>query len=157
MIKYVLNAAVAVFVALGIGMAHAQDVSRDFDWSLLDARMAQAREAMDAEDWVDAARLLVAVVADAPDNADAYAYLGRSYRQLGEPEQALIYYVHALRLRPDHRGALVELGTFYLDMNKLPEAVELLARLARVCGKDCEAYRALETEMLQHRAAHPRG
>lgn len=157
MITSVSKAALAAVVALGIGTAYAQDVSRDFDWSLLDSRMAQVHEAMDAEDWVDAARLLVRIVADTPDDADAYTYLGRSYRRLGEPEQALIYYDHALRLGPDHRGALVELGTFYVDMNRLVEAEALLARLGRVCGADCDAYRTLEQVVLQHKAAHPRG
>jgi Flp pilus assembly protein TadD len=122
-----------------------------------DPRIADAESAIRARDWDRAIRILHRVTLDLPDSADAYNYLGYSYRRLGDPERALIYYRQALYLDPSHRGALEYLGELYLEMSDLPNAEELLARLARLCGGTCSEYRDLHEQVQRFKAGHPRG
>lgn len=132
--------------------------SRDFDWTVApDPRIASAKLAMDGEDWNGAVRILVRVLAESPDNAEAYSNLGQVYRKLGEPDQALIYYDHALYLDPDNRGALEYLGELYLDLNDLPKAEAQLDRLAQICGIECSEYRDLNEQVRRFKAGRPRG
>lgn len=132
--------------------------ARDFDWANpTDPRLARARQAIDVEDWTGAVQILVRVVAESPENADAYSYLGLARRKLGDPDQALIYYGQALYLDPNNRGAIKYLGELYLDLNELPKAEQQLERLARVCGADCDAYRDLNEQVRRFKAGLPRG
>ena len=121
-----------------------------------DNRMTDAEKAVKAKDWNKAIGLLNRVVADSPKNADAYNYLGYSYRKLGNRDQALTYYNQALSLDPNHRGALEYLGELYLDMSDLPKAEEQLAKLARVCGPRCNEYRELQEGVAKFKAGQPR-
>lgn len=153
--------------ALAGGISDKPAASRDFDWGgpardfdwpgTSDPRLARARLAMDAEDWTGAVRVLVRLVAESPDNADAYSYLGQSHRKLGDLDQALIYYRQALYLDPNHRGALEYLGELYLDINDLPGAEAQLNRLARVCGRDCSEYRDLDEQVRHFKTGRPHG
>jgi Flp pilus assembly protein TadD len=121
-----------------------------------DSRMVDAEKAVQAKDWNKAVGLLSRVVADSPKNADAYNYLGYSYRKLGHPNEALAYYNHALSLDPNHRGALEYLGELYLDMSDLPKAEEQLTKLARVCGPRCNEYQELQGEIAKFKSGQPR-
>ena len=121
-----------------------------------DSRMIDAEKAVQAKDYNKAIGLLVRVVADSPKNADAYNYLGYSYRKLGHRDQALAYYNHALSLDPNHRGALEYLGELYLDMSDLPKAEEQLAKLAQVCGPRCNEYQELQGEVAKFKSGQPR-
>jgi tetratricopeptide (TPR) repeat protein len=132
--------------------------ARDFDWSdATDPRLARARKSIDVEDWTGAARILVGVVAESPENADAYSYLGLVRRKLGDPDQALIYYRHALYLDPYNRSAIEYLGELYLDLNELPKAEQQLEALAQICGVACEEYRDLNEQVRRFKAGQPRG
>jgi tetratricopeptide (TPR) repeat protein len=134
------------------------ETSRDFDWAVApDPRIASAKLAMDGEDWSGAVRILVRVLAESPDNAEAYSYLGLVHRKLGEADQALIYYDHALFLDPDNLGALEYLGELYLDLNDLSKAEQQLERLANVCGVACSEYRDLNEQVRRFKAGLPRG
>lgn len=121
-----------------------------------DMRMADAEKAVQAMDYNKAIGLLNRVVADSPKNADAYNYLGYSYRKLGNRDQALTYYNQALYLDPNHRGALEYLGELYLDMSDLPKAEEQLMKLAKVCGPRCNEYRELQEQVAKFKAGQPR-
>ena len=134
------------------------DVARDFDaTSVPDPRISDAESAIRARDWDRAIRILHLVVVDVPDSADAYNYLGYSYRRRGDHQQALIYYRQALYLDPEHRGALEYLGELYLDMSDIEKAEEQLARLSRVCGGTCSEYRDLREQVQRVKSGQPRG
>ena len=152
-------AACAVFLAAGFGAMPGQVYamgSIDTPSASKDSRMADAEKAVQAKDWNKAIGLLNRVVADSPKNADAYNYLGYSNRKLGNRDQALAYYNHALYLDPNHRGALEYLGELYLDMSDLPKAEEQLAKLARVCGPRCNEYQELQGEVAKFKSGQPR-
>lgn len=153
------NAICAAVLASGMGIASAPTLamgSLDTTSPSKDSRMVDAEKAVKAKDWNKAIGLLNRVVADSPKNADAYNYLGYSYRKLGNRDQALTYYNHALYLDPNHRGALEYLGELYLDMSDLPKAEEQLARLSRICGPRCEEYRDLRDQLEKVRSGQPR-
>jgi Flp pilus assembly protein TadD len=149
----------AAVLAAGFGVApaavHAMG-SIDTPAASKDNRMADAEKAVQAKDWNKAVGLLNRVVADSPKNADAYNYLGYSYRKLGNRDQALTYYNQALYLDPNHRGALEYLGELYLDMSDLPKAEEQLTKLAKVCGPRCNEYRELQDQVAKFKAGQPR-
>lgn len=86
--------------------------------------------------------LLADVVRNDPRNADAFNNLGYSHRKLGQREQASTYYAEALRLAPDHLGALEYQGELFLEFGDLPRAESNLNRLGRLCGR-CEHYEDL--------------
>jgi Flp pilus assembly protein TadD len=152
-------AACAVFLAAGFSaMPDAVRAMGSIDTpaSAKDSRMTDAEKAVKAKDYNKAIGLLNRVVADSPKNADAYNYLGYSHRKLGNRDQALTYYNHALYLDPNHRGALEYLGELYLDMSDLPKAEEQLAKLARVCGPRCNEYQELQGEVAKFKSGQPR-
>jgi len=151
----------ACAVLLAAGFAAMPDAVRamgsiDTPSSAKDSRMTDAEKAVKAKDYNKAIGLLNRVVADSPKNADAYNYLGYSHRKLGNRDQALTYYNHALYLDPNHRGALEYSGELYLDMSDLPKAEEQLAKLARVCGPRCSEYQELQGEIAKFKAGQPR-
>jgi len=103
-----------------------------------------AVQAIKAERFHEAIRLLDQVVAREGRNADAYNWLGYATRRSGNPSAAIPLYEKALSLDPKHRGAHEYLGEAYLQLDNLPKAKELLARLDSLCFFSCEEYRDLK-------------
>ena len=64
------------------------------------------KKAIDAKNWELAVASFDKVVAQDPNNADAYNYLGFSNRWLGRYDAAFAAYGKALALDPNHKGAL---------------------------------------------------
>ena len=101
---------------------------------------SRAVKAVKAGDYRTAASLLEQVVARDSRNADAYNYLGFSYRKLGKLDAALEQYRKALGIDPKHKGAHEYIGETYLQMDQLAKAKEHLARLDDICWLSCEEY-----------------
>lgn len=100
-------------------------------------------EAIRASDWKRAiANLNVAAVA-LPTDADLQNWLGYALRQDGRYAEALDHYRAALDLDPAHRGAHEYIGETYLLLGNKAKAREHLARLEKICGKDCAEYKDL--------------
>jgi tetratricopeptide (TPR) repeat protein len=109
-----------------------------------DARLRQAVEAVEKQDYRKAISLLEQVLEDDSGHADALNYLGYSYRKLGNYERALTYYRRALQVNPDHEGANEYIGEAYLELKQPDNAKAHLDRLASICGTSCDAYRDLK-------------
>ena len=109
---------------------------------------------IDAGNYEGAVPMLMQIVVDDPNNADALNLLGYSSRQMGNYDQALGYYQQALSLEPEHLGANEYLGELYLEMNDLPKAEERLAVLATACDSGCEEYEDLAEEIAEYKAAN---
>ena len=110
-----------------------------------------ARKAIDKKDFVAAIPLLDKVVAAEPRNADAYNYLGYSYRQLGRNDEAFKYYGKALEIDPDHLGANEYLGELYLKLGQIDKAEERLEVLDDACFFGCDEYYALRDAIKEHK------
>ncbi len=95
------------------------------------------KAAVDAKNWQQAVDSFSKVVAKDPKNADAYNYLGFSYRWLDRYEQAFDAYGKALALDPNHKGALNYSGIAYLKSGQKDKAQAQLTRLQTVCAS-CE-------------------
>jgi len=72
------------------------------------------------------------------DHPDLYNLLGFAYRKTGDYGRAETNYARALRMDPNHLGALEYQGELFLETNRMDQARANLARLAALCPKGCE-------------------
>lgn len=74
------------------------------------------------------------------NNADINNLLGFSSRKLKQFAASAKYYKKALRINPNHLGALEYQGELFLQTKKVPAAKKNLAKLKKLCGENCEEY-----------------
>lgn len=118
----------------------------------VDANYASAKAMIEAKNYAGALPLLQQVVAKDPKNADAYNLMGFATRKSGDPNGALQYYNAALGLDPKHIGAHEYIGEAYLQLDRLPEAEQHLARLDSLCTFGCTEYRELKAAVANYKA-----
>lgn len=87
------------------------------------------------------------VVAKDPQNADAWNYIGFSLRKMGQFKEAHVAYDKALKIKPEHLGALEYLGELYLQENNLKMAEVQLKKLDAACFFGCNEYRELKSRI----------
>lgn len=92
-----------------------------------------------------AIKALNKLLTETPDGytkADIYNYLGYASRKQRAPnfEKAESYYLKALKIDPNHIGALEYLGELYYETGRVEKANELLEKLKIVAGKNSEEY-----------------
>jgi Flp pilus assembly protein TadD len=73
----------------------------------------------------------------APEIADLRVYLALALRQTGEVQEAAREYAEALRLQPDHPGALAYQGVLKLSQGDRAGAEANMARLRALCPNGC--------------------
>lgn len=117
-----------------------------------DPTWTEAKNAIASKDYAAALPLLQQVVAKDPSNADAFNYLGYINGRNGKPDEAIAYYMKALALKPDHRGANEYLGELYLKLGKLDKAKERLAVLDTACFFGCAEYDMLKQAVADYEA-----
>jgi tetratricopeptide (TPR) repeat protein len=120
--------------------------------STKDPNYTKAEQFIEAGKYADAIHLLEKVVAANDKSADAFNYLGYSYRQLGRFDAALEHYQAALRLEPEHLGANEYLGEMYLQLGELEKAEERLKVLDGACFFGCEEYSELKKAIADYKA-----
>lgn len=103
-----------------------------------------AVKAVNDKDYNGAARMLLKVVEKDPKNADAYNYLGFSYRKMGSYDRSFEYYGIALKLDPKHKGAHNYIGHAYLETNNIAGAEKHLQALDDICTFGCTEYTDLK-------------
>jgi len=105
--------------------------------------LQEIKKTIDDKKYPEAIKMLKKYIKTDAGSADAYTYLGFSYRKSGHLPDAFKAYDKALALDPKHLGAHEYLGEAYL-MNKEPEkAKATLIKLKGICG-NCEESRDLE-------------
>lgn len=109
-----------------------------------DLNYLAGKKAVKAKDWSTAIRYLEQAVKSYPQNANAWNYLGFSYRKSGNLNKAFPAYEQALKIDPKHRGAYEYLGEAYLQAGNLPKAQAQLDRLTKICGQNCEEFKDLQ-------------
>lgn len=75
-------------------------------------------------------------------SADAYNYIGYSYRQMGDNGQARTAYDKALSIDPSHVGAHEYYGELEIKVGNMAAAEMHLAKLTQICGS-CEEQQML--------------
>lgn len=104
---------------------------------------ADAQAAVDAADWPTAQRILAQLIVAQPENADVWNLYGYTSRNMKLAGPALEAYDTALKLDPDHLGALEYQGEMFVELKRLDDAKANLAKLRDLCG-DCEQVVDLE-------------
>ena len=87
---------------------------------------------------VQAISALLDVVDAAPGNADAYNLLGFASRKSGDLDRAWVFYDAALRINPNHLGALEYQGELFILQGDIAAAEANLVKLAAACGACAE-------------------
>lgn len=100
-----------------------------------DEDYANGIEAFDAKDWPAVVEHMSKVVARRPHHDNAWARLGFALRKLKRYDESLVAYGKSIELNGGNRSALEYLGEAYLELDRLPEAEGLLARLETECRK----------------------
>jgi cytochrome c-type biogenesis protein CcmH/NrfG len=109
--------------------------------------LQEIKKTIENKKYPEAIKMLKKYIKTDAGSADAYTYLGFSYRKNGQLPDAFKAYDKALALDPKHLGAHEYLGEAYL-MNKEPEkAKATLNRLKGICG-NCEESRDLEKAII---------
>ena len=100
--------------------------------------MAEATKLIEQEKYAEAVPHLAAAHQKVPTNADVLNLLGYTHRKLGKFDAAQDYYERALKIDPEHKGALNYLGQLYLETGRPDEAKKMLARLDKACFFGCK-------------------
>jgi Flp pilus assembly protein TadD len=87
-------------------------------------------------------------------SADWNNLMGYALRKNQPPDHAGAerHYDAALRINPQHRGALEYSGELYLLMGNLPRAEARLAALDKACTLPCEEYTDLKQAIARYKA-----
>jgi len=114
--------------------------------------LTEARASIKADKYDQAIQQLQA--ANETSSADWNNLLGYSLRKKQPPDLvgAEKYYQAALKIDPNHRGALEYYGKLKLMNNDLPGAEALLARLDKACTFGCEEYSDLKGAVQKYKA-----
>ena len=118
-------------------------------------RLAPARAQIAQRNWPAAIVELKRV--NDPASADWQNLIGYSLRKQQPPDHAAAerHYDEALRLNPQHRGALEYSGELYLLTHRLPLAEARLAALDKACLLPCEEYTDLKQSIARYKAKAP--
>jgi Flp pilus assembly protein TadD len=115
--------------------------------------LTEARASIKTEKYNQAIQQLQA--ANETSSADWNNLLGYSLRKKQPPDLvgAEKYYQAALKIDPEHRGALEYYGKLKLMNNDLPGAEALLARLDKACTFGCEEYSDLKGAIQKYKSS----
>ena len=115
--------------------------------------LAMARARIQARQWPAAIEELRKV--NATGSADWNNLMGYAMRKQATPDlgAAQRYYDAALRIDPQHRGALEYSGELALMKGELPVAEQKLEALARICSGGCEEHDELKTAVGRYKAS----
>ena len=116
-------------------------------------KLGEARALIKAKKWSEAVAELQRVNDTA--SADWNNLMGYSMRRGAAPDldASERFYNEALRINPNHRGALEYSGQLYLMKGDLPSAEKRLAVLDKACTFGCEEYTDLKKAIERFKAA----
>ena len=110
---------------------------------------------IEEEKYEEAIEKLNEALAEWPDDAELLNLTAYSHRQLKRYEIALNYYLKALEIEPNHRGANEYLGELYLHLGQLDKALERRQVLDDDCFFRCAELKALEEAIEAYREQNP--
>jgi tetratricopeptide (TPR) repeat protein len=102
--------------------------------------LAKVTVLLNAKNFKQALADLKIIDSEFKNNADVNNLLGYSSRKLKQYKPAASYYEKALRIDPNHLGALEYQGELFVLTNKLSAAKKNLAKLEKLCGLKCGEY-----------------
>ena len=143
---------ISIFVVLIFGLIVAVAPANSMVSGLAKADLAAGKNAINRGDYEKAIVLISRVIKFDGKNADAYNYLGFSYRKSGRLKKAAAAYKAALNIDPDHKGALEYQGELYLKMGNVKGARLNINHLTSLCRSGCRELSELKRALADYRA-----
>ena len=137
-ISNTLSASVVLFAVLVANVAVADDIGAPAEPIDIDETMNTARAFIEQGELEKAAAQLRKVVDKDESNADAWNLLGYSWRKLNQNRKSKKSYARALKLDPNHKGALEYQGELFIKLGEREKANDNLTRLKTLCPSGCE-------------------
>ena len=103
-------------------------------------QLSAIRELVAAQNFASAKTALEQADQQFPNNADVNNLLGFVNRKLKMYSQSATYYTKALKIDPNHLGALEYQGELFMIQKKTALAKKNLDKLKKLCGVNCEEY-----------------
>ncbi len=102
--------------------------------------LAKVTILLNANNFKQALADLKVIDSEFKNNADVNNLLGYSSRKLKQYKPADTYYKKALKINPNHLGALEYQGELFVLTNKVSAAKKNLVKLEKLCGLNCGEY-----------------
>lgn len=133
------TAVFVTFMAFGAGGVYGagSDTTTALTPAEVRAKLASAKGLIREQNYRDAIQVLNQVVESSPREADAYNLLGFSYRKSKDFNRAERNYKRALRLNPEHKGAIEYYGELFIETDRREKAEGMLAKLETLCPGGC--------------------
>jgi len=106
----------------------------------LPAQLEAVTKLLDSKNFSQAVADLKVLDKEFANNADINNLLGFASRNLMQYKQSATYYSKALKINPNHLGALEYQGELFLKTKKVDQAKKNLAKLKKLCGVNCPEY-----------------
>lgn len=106
----------------------------------VNSELAKVTTLLNANNFKQALADLKIIDSEFKNNADVNNLLGYSSRKLKQYKPAATYYEKALRIDPNHLGAIEYQGELFVLTNKVSAAKRNLAKLEKLCGLKCGEY-----------------
>jgi len=106
----------------------------------VNSELAKVTTLLNANNFKQALADLKIIDSEFKNNADVNNLLGYSSRKLKQYKPAATYYEKALKLNPNHLGALEYQGELFVLTNKVAAAKKNLVKLEKLCGLSCDEY-----------------
>ena len=106
----------------------------------LSSQLASIRLVIADQNYSQALTALQSADREYANNADVNNLLGFVSRKLKQYPQSATYYANALRIDPNHLGALEYQGELFVIQKKNALAKKNLDKLKKLCGAKCEEY-----------------
>ena len=136
---------------LACAAGHAADADTTPEVSQANPDYVAGKKAVEKKDWPIAVAAFERAVKRDPRSADAYNMLGYAYRWQNKMNESFAAYGKALELDPGHKSAHEYIGVAYLKAKQPDKAKDHLARLEKICGKNCEEYKDLAKAIADYR------
>ena len=106
----------------------------------VNAELAKVTTLLNANNFKQALSDLKIIDSEFKNNADVNNLLGYSSRKIKQYKPAATYYEKALKINPNHLGALEYQGELFVLTNKVSAAKKNLVKLEKLCGLKCGEY-----------------
>lgn len=106
----------------------------------VDTELTKSRSLIAKKKYKEALTELKKLNNSIPNNADVNNLLGFASRKLGQYKEAGTYYTKALKIKPNHLGALEYQGELFMLTKNMAKAKANLAKLKTACGTSCPEY-----------------
>lgn len=112
--------------------------------SMEDDIVNNAISEIDKGNYEEAIGTLISLTTSLPQNPEVFNQLGYAHSRLQNYDLALEFYRAALKIHPEHAGALAYKAKVHLELGEIGIAEEHLRQLDLICLFGCEAFSTLQ-------------